>query len=87
MLLDNVGCIFDPNSLYCVVRFARHKLNRGADMSGDQIVQIVTIIMSALVSIVGLLLRARIIALEGNVEELRATISSVHALMLNKPTP
>lgn len=53
-------------------------------MSGSEIVQIVSLVLTATVSIVGLLVRARIIALEGEIKELNAVITSANALILRQ---
>ena len=53
-------------------------------MTGSEIVQIVSLFLTATVSIVGLLVRARIIALEGQVNDLKAVVSSAHAIILQQ---
>lgn len=54
-------------------------------MSGDQTVQVVAIIVGAVVTLGSLYLQLRMTAMEKKVDDLRATISSLHALALNKP--
>lgn len=53
-------------------------------MEGETIVQLVTIISSAVVAIITLLVRSRVIGLEKEVVDLRATIASAHALILDQ---
>lgn len=51
--------------------------------SGD-IVQIFSILVTAIVSIVGLLVRARIIALEGEIKALNLVITAANVLILKQ---
>lgn len=51
--------------------------------SGD-IVQIVSILVTAIVSIVGLLVRARIISLEGEIKALNLVITAANVLILKQ---
>lgn len=51
-------------------------------MSGSEVVQIVSLILTAVVSIVTLLVRARIIALEGEIKELNAVVTAQNTLIL-----
>lgn len=51
--------------------------------SGD-IVQIISILVTAIVSIVGLLVRARIIALEGEIKALNLVITAANTLILKQ---
>lgn len=53
-------------------------------MNGDQVVEIIAIVVGAVVTLGSLYLQLRMRHLEKQVNELRATIASVHALMLNK---
>lgn len=51
-------------------------------MSGSEIVQIVSLVLTALVSIITLLVRARIIALEGEIKDLGIVITAQNQLIL-----
>lgn len=53
-------------------------------MSGSEVVQIVSLVLTAIVSIVTLLVRARIIALEGEVKELNVIIKAANALIVSQ---
>lgn len=53
-------------------------------MSGSEIVQIVSLFLTATVTIVGLLVRARIIALEGEVAELSSTIQEANRMIISQ---
>lgn len=54
-------------------------------MSGDQFVQVVTIVVGAIVTLGTIWLQLRMANLENKVDGLRATIASLHALALNEP--
>jgi hypothetical protein len=61
-------------------------------MSEETILKLVTIITPAIVAVIGLLLRAYLIGLGKEVDQLRATIASLHAVVLKAqstavPTP
>lgn len=53
-------------------------------MTGSEIVQIVSLVLTAIVSIVTLLVRARIITLEGEVKELHETLKAANALIIDQ---
>ena len=53
-------------------------------MSGSEIVQIVSLLLTAVVSIVSLLVRARIIALEGEIKDLGETLKAANVLILKQ---
>lgn len=53
-------------------------------MTGSEIVQIVSLILTAVVSITTVLVRARIIALEGEIKDLNTIITSANALILKQ---
>lgn len=53
-------------------------------MTGSEIVQIVSLVLTAVVSIVTLLVRARIIALEGEVKDLNVIIREANTLILKQ---
>lgn len=53
-------------------------------MTGSEIVQIVSLFLTAIVSIVTLLVRARIIALEGEIKDLNTVITAANALILRQ---
>lgn len=53
-------------------------------MSGSEIVQIVSLVLTAVVSIVSLLVRARIIALEGEIKDLGETLKAANALIMKQ---
>ena len=53
-------------------------------MSGSEIVQIVSLVLTAVVSIVSLLVRARIIALEGEIKDLGETLKAANVLILKQ---
>lgn len=55
-------------------------------MTGDQVVQVVAIVVGAVVTLGSFWLQLRMKNLEEKVDSLRATISSLHALAMNKPT-
>lgn len=52
-------------------------------MTGDQFVQVVAIVVGAVVTLGTLWLQLRMSAMEKKVDELRATIASLHALTLD----
>lgn len=56
-------------------------------MTGDQFVQVVAIVVGAVVTLGSLWLQLRMRAMEKKMDELRATIASLHALTLNTPPP
>lgn len=56
-------------------------------MTGDQFVQVVVVVVGAVVTLGSLWLQLRMKNLEDKVEGLRATLASVHALMLNPAPP
>jgi hypothetical protein len=51
-------------------------------MSEETILKLVTIITPAIVAVIGLLVRAYLITLGKEVDQLRATIASLHAVVL-----
>lgn len=53
-------------------------------MTGSEIVQIISLVLTAIVSIVGLLVRARIIGLEGEVRKLNETLTAANALIIDQ---
>jgi uncharacterized metal-binding protein len=53
-------------------------------MSGDTLVQIVTIVVGGIVAIVTLLVRADVNKLKAEITELRQTVASAHALILRQ---
>lgn len=53
-------------------------------MTGSEIVQIVSLLLTAFVSIVGLLVRARIIALEGEIKDLGIVVTAQNQLILSQ---
>lgn len=53
-------------------------------MAGSEIVQIVSLVLTTVVSIVTLLVRARIIALEGEIKDLNTIITAANALILKQ---
>lgn len=53
-------------------------------MTGSEIIQIVSLFLTAIVSIVTLLVRSRIIALEGEITSLKAVVASSHAIILQQ---
>lgn len=53
-------------------------------MTGSEVVQIVSLILTAIVSIVSLLVRARIIALEGEIKDLGETLKAANALIMKQ---
>lgn len=53
-------------------------------MTGSEIVQVVSLVLTAVVSIVTLLVRARIIALEGEIKELNVIIKAANALIIEQ---
>ena len=53
-------------------------------MTGSEVVQIVSLVLTAVVSIVSLLVRARIIALEGEIKDLGETLKAANVLILKQ---
>jgi len=53
-------------------------------MTGTEIIQLVSLILTTVVSIVTLLVRARIIALEGEIKDLNVTLTAANALILKQ---
>jgi len=53
-------------------------------MSGSEIVQIISLVLTAAVSIVTLLVRARIIALEGEIKDLNEILTAANAMILKQ---
>lgn len=53
-------------------------------MTGSEIVQIISLVLTTVVSIVTLLVRARIIALEGEIKDLNEVITSANVLILKQ---
>lgn len=53
-------------------------------MTGSEIVQIISLILTASVSIVTLLVRARIIALEGEIKDLNQLVTAQNQLILSQ---
>lgn len=53
-------------------------------MSGSEIVQIVSLVLTAVVSITSLLVRARIIALEGEIKDLNKILTAANVLIMKQ---
>ena len=53
-------------------------------MSGSEIVQIVSLVLTTIVSIVSLLVRARIIALEGEIKDLNKVLTAANVLIMKQ---
>lgn len=53
-------------------------------MTGSEIVQIISLVLTAIVSIVTLLVRARIIALEGEIKDLNTTLTAANTLIMKQ---
>ena len=53
-------------------------------MTGSEVVQIVSLVLTAAVSIVSLLVRARIIGLEEKIEDLNNNIQAANAMILKQ---
>ena len=53
-------------------------------MTGSEIVQIISLVLTAVVSIVSLLVRARIIGLEGEVKKLGETLTVANQMIIDQ---
>lgn len=53
-------------------------------MTGSEIVQIISLVLTTIVSIVGLLVRARIIGLEGEVKKLNETLTIANQMIIDQ---
>lgn len=53
-------------------------------MTGSEIVQIISLVLTAVVSIVSLLVRARIIALEGEIKDLNQVLTAANTMILKQ---
>jgi len=53
-------------------------------LTGSEIVQIISLVLTAVVSIVTLLVRARIIALEGEISELKSVLVEANQMIISQ---